>query len=78
LGNGVKKLSFMALCLLVLAGCSKYSSNGENLYLQSRNGQKVEVPPPLTSSNISNFYDLPEQTHDPKVNIEPPLESTTF
>jgi uncharacterized lipoprotein len=68
----------MIVCLLVLTGCSRYSSNGENLYLQSRNGQKVDVPPPLTSSNISNFYDLPEQNQNAKVRIEPPLEATTF
>ena len=69
----MKKLTFIALCF-VLVGCSKYSSNGENLYLQSRNGTKIVVPPPLTSSNISNFYDLPEQNQDPKVSIDPPLE----
>jgi uncharacterized lipoprotein len=74
----VKKISVMMVCLLVLTGCSRYSSNGESLYLQSRNGQKVDVPPPLTSSNISNFYDLPEQTQNAKVSIEPPVESTTF
>lgn len=74
----MKKLGVLALGVVLLAGCSKYSSNGENLYLQSRNGQKVAVPPPLTSANISNFYDLPEQTQDPRVNIEPPLESATF
>lgn len=71
----MKKLSCLMLCSLVLISCSKYSSNGENLYLQSKNGQKVEVPPPLTSSNISNFYDLPEQTQDPKVNIQPPVDT---
>ncbi|RUR10249.1 hypothetical protein [Legionella sp. km772] len=74
----MKKFSCLALGLLVLSSCSKYSSNGENLYLQSRNGQRVEVPPPLTSSNISNFYDLPEQTQNATVNIEPPVEATTF
>lgn len=72
----MKKLSVMLVGLLVLTGCSRYSSNGENLYLQSRNGQKIEVPPPLTSSNISNFYDLPEQTQSAHVEIEPPLEVT--
>ncbi len=78
MGNCVKKLCCLALGLLALVSCSKYSSNGESLYLQSRNGQKVEVPPPLTSSSISNFYDLPEQTQNAKVNVEPPIEATTF
>ena len=70
----MRKLSVMMGCLLVLTGCSKYSSNGENVYLQSHNGQKIEVHSPLTSSNISNFYDLPEQTQNAKVSIEPPVE----
>lgn len=74
----MKKFSVLIVCVLVLTGCSRYSSNGESLYLQSRNGQKVEVPPPLTSSNLSSFYDLPEQTQNAKVSIEPPVESTTF
>ncbi len=72
MGNCVKKLSCMVLCSLFVMSCSKYSSNGENLYLQSQNGLKIEVPPPLTSSNISSFYDLPAQTQNAKVNIEPP------
>lgn len=70
----MKKLSLMIMGLLVLTGCSRYSSNGENLYLQSRNGQKVQVPPPLTSANISNFYDLPEQTQKATVSIAPPAQ----
>ena len=74
----MKKFGCLALVLLTLGACSKYSSNGENLYLQSRNGQKVEVPPPLTSSHISNFYDLPEQAQNANLNIEPPVEATTF
>lgn len=63
----------MVLCALVLASCSKYSSNGEYLYLKSRNGPKVEVPPPLTSAYISGFYDLPAQTQDARVSIAPPV-----
>lgn len=75
----MKKLSCFVLGLFVLSGCSNYSSNGEYLYLQSRNGQKVEVPPPLTNTNISTFYDLPEQTQNAKVSIQPPsVEATTF
>lgn len=73
--NVVKKLSFIVLGLCLLAGCSnRYSSNGENLYLQSRNGVHLDVPPPLTNSNISYFYDLPAQNQDARVSIEPPIE----
>ena len=68
----MKKLSFVVLTALALSACnSRYSNNSENLYLQSHNGVKLEVPPPLTSANISNFYDLPAQNQDPRVNIAP-------
>ena len=71
----MKKLSFLVLATLALSACnSRYSSNGENLYLQSRNGVKIEVPPPLTSANISNFYNLPPQNQNAKVSIAPPGE----
>jgi uncharacterized lipoprotein len=74
----VKKLGFVVLAVLALSACSsRYSSNGENLYLKSRNGVKLEVPPPLTSSNISTFYDLPSQTQNAQVSIAPPVEVIT-
>lgn len=74
----MNKLIIILSCFFIISGCSRYASNGENVYLQSRNGQKVAVPPPLTSSNLSNFYDLPEQTQNATVSIEPPAEATTF
>ncbi len=69
----MKKLSFIVLAALALSACnSRYVSNGENVYLQSRNGAKIVVPPPLTNANISNFYNLPAQNQDPRVSIVPP------
>lgn len=68
----MKKLCFATCVILVLSGCSRYATNGENLYLGSRNGPKLEVPPPLTRANISNFYDLPQQNQDARVSIAPP------
>lgn len=69
----MKKLLVVVLpCLLV--ACGKYSSNGESLYLQSVNGAVVEVPPPLTRANVSDYYNLPAQTQDAKVSIAPPVE----
>ncbi|WP_420324033.1 hypothetical protein [Legionella oakridgensis] len=63
----------MTLLALLLSSCaSYYSSNGEKKYLESRNGPNLVVPPPLTSANISHFYDLPPQNQDPRVRIEPP------
>jgi uncharacterized lipoprotein len=74
----VKKLGFVVLATLALSACSsRYSSNGENLYLQSRNGEKLEVPGPLTSANISYFYELPQQTQDARVSIAPPVDVIT-
>ncbi|KGP63438.1 hypothetical protein EP47_09500 [Legionella norrlandica] len=74
----MKKLSFVVLAALALSSCnSRYASNGENLYLKSRNGDVLVVPSPLTSANISNFYDLPPQTQDARVSIAPPVEDIT-
>lgn len=71
----MKKLSCIVLVVLALSGCSsRYSSNGENVYLESRNGVKLQVPPPLTSENISHLYDLPQQNENPQVSIAPPGE----
>lgn len=59
---------------LVLAGCSaQYTSNGEQQYVHSRNGVLMVVPPPLTRSNISDFYDLPPQNQNAEVTITPPM-----
>jgi len=70
----VKKLGFIVLGVLALSACSmRYSSNGEGLYLNSRNGVKLDVPPPLTNEYISNFYDLPPQNQDARVSIAPPI-----
>ena len=71
----MKKLGFVVLATLALSACSsRYASNGETVYLQSRNGEKIVVPRPLTSAYISNFYDLPPQNQDARVNIAPPVE----
>lgn len=68
---------FMTVILVLLMGLNacttKYSTNGENLYKKSRNGAQLEVPAPLTASNLSNFYTLPAQNNpNPEVNIAPP------
>ncbi len=74
----MKKLGFVVLATLVLSACSsRYSSNGEDLYLQSRNGVQLDVPPPLTSANISHFYDLPPQNQSARVSIAPPVDVIT-
>lgn len=70
----MKKLVFVVLALLLTACSSRYSSNGEHLYLKSRNGEGLQVPPPLTRSNISTFYDLPPQNQSAVVSIAPPVQ----
>lgn len=66
----MKKLGFVVLVLLGVLGCtSRYSSSGENLYLQARNGVALEIPPPLTRETISPFYNLPSQNSNAQVNI---------
>lgn len=70
----MKKLCFVVCAVLLLSACGgRYASNGENLYLKSRNGEKLEVPPPLTRANISDFYNLPPQNQDARVSIAPPM-----
>lgn len=70
----MKKLSCVVLSVLALSACSRYATNGEGSYLRSKNGAKIEVPRPLTDSNISDFYDLPAQDQDARVSIAPPGE----
>lgn len=79
MGKVVKKYVVLALGSIVLTSCSQqYASNGESVYLQSRNGNTLVVPPPLTASNISYFYNLPAQNQDPRVSIEPPGLNKSF
>lgn len=70
----MKKIGFFVLSIMLLTACSQYASNGEQLYLRSKNGTIVVVPPPLTDSNISHFYDLPPQNQNAQVSIAPPTD----
>jgi uncharacterized lipoprotein len=71
----VHKIGIIGLLAAGLTACGTYyNSAGENKYLQSRNGPNLTVPPPLSRDNLSPFYNLPDQTQDPNVNIEPPQD----
>lgn len=71
----MKKFVIIILSAAVLSACSsRFASNGESLYMKARNGSNLVVPKPLTSSNISHFYDLPDQNGNATVNIEPSAE----
>ncbi len=68
----MNKIGLMIALSLLLTACSaQYTSNGEQQYLKSRNGVGLVVPPPLSTANISDFYDLPLQKQDAKVSIVP-------
>jgi uncharacterized lipoprotein len=70
----VKRLGWVSVAGLLLTACSaQYTSNGEQLYLKSRNGDSLVVPSPLTSGDISHFYDLPPQNKDAHVDVVPPV-----
>ncbi len=66
----MKKIGFVLF--LLMTACSHYSTNGEQQYLNSKNGPPLVVPQSMTSANISHFYDLPPQTQNAKVSIAPP------
>lgn len=73
--NVVKKLAVVVSSALILCSCaSQYASNRDKQYLASRNGKQLVVPPPLTTSNISHFYDLPQNNKSAAVSIAPPTK----
>ncbi|MGQ3890076.1 hypothetical protein ACQUW5_13725 [Legionella sp. CNM-1927-20] len=67
----------LVLLTLGLAACSQYASNGEKIYLQSKNGASINVPSPLTASNIGHFYDLPTPGPNFNIGIAPPSTAPT-
>ena len=69
----MKKIRIIMVLSVLLKGCSaQYTSNGEQQYLQSKNGVNLVVPSPLTTANISDFYVLPPQNQDARVSVVPP------
>ncbi len=69
-----KRIVISAVVLCLVACSSQFTSNGDKLYLRSKNGPGIVVQPPLTDTNISHFYDLPaQQGKRPKVSVTPPL-----
>lgn len=69
----MKKIGWIFVVIGLLSSCStRYASNAEKSYLRSKNGVELVVPPPLSSDEVSHFYDLPNQSQNPNVSIEPP------
>lgn len=67
------KLAF-SLAVFLLASCSsQITTTAERDYVKAVNGPKLQVPAPLSSTEINHYYDLPEPaTPYSKVSIEPP------
>lgn len=69
----MKKVGLVIVLSMLLSACGmQFTSNGEQHYLQSHNGANLVVPPPLTTANISHFYDLPPQNQNARIGVEPP------
>lgn len=69
----VRKIGYWLIAVCCLTSCAvKYASNDKAQYLLSKNGPQIEVPPPLTSANISNFYELPNPAEERKIGVTPP------
>lgn len=68
------KVIYIVIASILVSACTtRYASNGENQYMQSKNGANLVIPPSLTSDMISHFYDLPEQSKPSSVSIVPPV-----
>jgi hypothetical protein len=66
-------MGLMMVVFLGLTACSSfYSSNADKRYLSSKNGPSLVVPPPMTTENISYFYNLPSQNQNARVSVKPP------
>ena len=64
--------------IVCISGCvsierSDYESNDKDQFLASKNGTILVVPKSLTNSNVSDFYILPDQTQNAKIDIMPPF-----
>jgi uncharacterized lipoprotein len=73
----VKKLVVFLVIGYMLTAClswskTDYPSNNQDQYLKSTNGATIVVPKPLTNSNLSDFYILPDQKQNAKASVLPP------
>lgn len=77
----MKKIIIIFMMLQGLEGCdffpsSEFSSNNKSEYLHSKNGPNLVINKPLSDSNISDFYQLQNQTRPAKISIKPPVVHT--
>ncbi len=68
------KIEWLAILVVFnLTSCSSpYATNDSLGYMKSHNGPRLVVDTPLTTANISYFYELPPVHADAFVDIGPP------
>lgn len=62
------------IAIFCTACTAHYSTNSKLEYLKSRNGPELQVSPPLTKDNLSQFYTLPPQEQNAQIGVEPPID----
>lgn len=69
-----KKILGACMVLMLLStACSRYATTGEKLYLKSKNSSGLEAPSTF-KGKLSHYYDLPQQSGNPRISIEPPQQ----
>ena len=73
----IRNVGIILMASLAIAACSasKYASSADKQYINSKNGNNINVPAPLSGENISHFYDLPNSGEKNPVSIVPPKEA---
>lgn len=67
----MKKVVVTVLLSVGISACTPSSGNADKQYLMSMNGPSVVAPTPLTNTNISRFYELPNPKKNAMVSIAP-------
>lgn len=67
----MKRVCVFVVVVLGLSSCSYFGQNDANV-LNSRNGGSLVIPSPLTSDNLSPYYELPAQTQNAHISLVPP------
>jgi len=70
----VKWLVLSCMVVVCVACTAHYSTSSKLEYLKSRNGPELQVSPPLTKDNLSQFYSLPPQEQNAQIGVEPPID----
>lgn len=77
----VRKWSILwVLPLIFCASCTRFATKGEQLYLQSKNGETLKLPPHFSKTDEENqhLYALVPQTKkNPVVSVLPPGREDT-